>query len=84
MTKSRSVLVRMSDDSGKSYREMTTLIYCSITVFLDNRAVYGIMWKILLQPDRPQMTIMFMRTACWIARSTNTQPEYVLFTAFPL
>jgi len=25
---------------------MTTLIYCSITVFLDNRAVYGIMWKI--------------------------------------
>jgi hypothetical protein len=30
-------------------------ILCSIT-FSENRAVYEIMWKNMVQPDRPQMT----------------------------
>jgi len=30
------------------------------------------------------MTIWRMRIACWITETTDTQPEYVIFIAFPL
>ena len=33
---------------------------------------------------RPQMTILYMRIACWIPNSTNTHCEYVILIAFPL
>jgi hypothetical protein len=52
--------------------------------FFENRAVYAIMWKNSVQPDRPPMTIRRMRIARWIPKTTNTQPEYVILTAFPL
>ena len=42
------------------------------------------MWKSMVQPDRPQMTIWHMRIACWILKSTDTHSEYVILTAFPL
>ena len=41
--------------------------------FSENRAVYEIMWKIMVEPDRPQMTIIWrMRIACWITKATDT------------
>jgi len=43
----------------------------SVTFFL-NRAIYEIMWKNIVGPDRPQMTIWRMRIACWIPKATNT------------
>jgi len=39
--------------------------------FSENRAVYGIMWKNIVQPDRPQKTIWRMRIVCWITKATN-------------
>jgi len=30
------------------------------------------------------MTIWLMRIACWILKSTDTHPEYVILIAFPL
>jgi hypothetical protein len=36
--------------------KIKTHILCSIT-FFENRAVYEIMWKNMVEPDRPQMTI---------------------------
>jgi hypothetical protein len=30
---------------------------CSVMLFYESRAVYEIMWKIVAQPDRPQMTM---------------------------
>jgi hypothetical protein len=42
------------------------------------------MWENTVQPDRPQMTIWRMRIACWIPKATETHPEYVIRTAFPL
>jgi len=44
---------------------------------------YEIMWKNVVQPDRPQMTIWRMRIACWITKATNTHSEYVILIAFP-
>jgi hypothetical protein len=47
-----------------------------------NRAVYEIMWKDMVNPDRPLMTIWRMRTACWIPKATNTHSDYVIVIAF--
>jgi hypothetical protein len=49
----------------KAVEKIKTHILCSVTFFL-NRAVYEIMWKNVVQPDRPQMAIWRMRIACWI------------------
>jgi hypothetical protein len=40
------------------------------------------MWKIILEPCRPQIKIWRMRIACWIPKATNTHSKYVTFTAF--
>jgi hypothetical protein len=36
--------------------------------FSENRAFYDIMWKHMLEPDKPQMKIRRMRIACWIPK----------------
>jgi len=52
--------------------------------YFQNRAVYEIIWKNIVQPDGPQMTIWRMRNACCIHEATNTHSEHVILTAFPL
>ena len=52
--------------------------------FFENHSVYEIMWKNILKPDRPQMTIWRMRFACWITKATATHSECVILIAFPL
>jgi hypothetical protein len=37
----------------------------------------------MVEPDRPQMTIRYMRFACWITKATDTHSEYVILSAFP-
>ena len=46
--------------------------------FLQNRAVYGIMWENIVQPGRPLMTIRRMRFACCVTEATDTNSEYVI------
>ena len=43
----------------KFVEKTRTRILCSLTFFFfsENRAFYDIMWKNMLQPDRPQMTV---------------------------
>jgi len=38
----------------------------------ENRAVYEVMWKNIVLPDRLQMTIRRMRIACWTTKATHT------------
>ena len=52
--------------------------------FKKNRTVYEIMWKNVVEPGRPQMTIWRMRIARWIPKATDTHSEYVILIAFPL
>ena len=52
--------------------------------FFDNRSVYVIMWKNILQPGRPQMIIWRMRITCWTPKGTDKHSEYVKLNAFPL
>ena len=40
--------------------------------FPENHAVYEIMWKNAVEPERPQ-TIWRMRFACWISKNIRAQ-----------
>jgi len=42
------------------------------------------MWKNIVEPGRPQMTIWRMRFACWVTKTTDTHSEYVILISFPL
>jgi len=44
-------------------KKIKTHILCSITIF-ENRVVYELMWKDIVQPDRLQMKMWRMRIAC--------------------
>ena len=46
--------------------------------FFDNSALSEIMWKNIVQPEEPQMTVRRMRMVCWIPKVTNTHSEYVI------
>jgi hypothetical protein len=48
----------------------------------ENCAVYEIMWKNIIETDRPQMTIPHMYIACWITKATETHSEYVILISF--
>ena len=39
--------------------------------FFKIRAVYEAVWKNIVEPGRPQMTVWFMRIVCWIPKATN-------------
>jgi hypothetical protein len=49
----------------------------------ENSAVYEIMWKNVVEPDRPQMAIRRLRFACWIPKAINTYSENVIPIDFP-
>jgi hypothetical protein len=50
---------------------------------LKNRVFFEMMWKNIVQPDKPQVTIWRMSIACWIPKATETIAEYVTNIAFP-
>jgi len=56
-------------------------ILCSVT-FLKNWAVDNRMWKNIVEPDRPHMTIWHMSIAHWIPKATNTLLGYVILNWF--
>ena len=66
---------------------LTYHIICSTTFFptKKTRAVYEIMWKNILQPERPQTKNKrrCMCFACWITKAIDTHWEYVTVIAFP-
>jgi len=81
---SRSVLLRMRNDSYTSCRANQNTLFMFNNLFFENIVIYEIMWKNVVQPDAPQMTVWRMRIACWISKSKSTHSEYVLLTALPL
>jgi len=64
--------------------KIKTHTLCSINIFLENRAVYEVMWKNSVQPEGPHTTVWRMRIACSIPRATNTHSEHVIFIACAL
>ena len=61
----RSVRLRLRNSSDKICRKnQTHTLY-----FSENRAVYEIMWKNIVQPEWPQITFWCMRYACWLTKT---------------
>jgi hypothetical protein len=81
---SPSIFLRTRNVSDKSCREIQDTRVKFSYISSENRVVYGVLWKNIVGPGRPLMTIWRMRTACWIPRATNTHLEYVILIAFPL
>jgi hypothetical protein len=52
--------------------------------FFENRAVYEVMWKNIVERSRPQMTIWHMHFARWISKATNTHSAHVILIEYPL
>ena len=52
--------------------------------FLENGAVYGILWKYIVEPGKIQIIIRRMRIACWIPKAKDTLSEHVIPIAFTL
>ena len=51
------MLLRMRNISDRSYRENQNTNFVFNNFFFENRAFFEIMWKNMVGPDRPQMTI---------------------------
>jgi hypothetical protein len=51
--------------------------------FFQNRPVYET-WKIIAEPDKPQVTIWRMGFTWWIPKAANTRQEHVILIALPL
>ena len=85
MVISRSILIRMRKFSDKIVEKIKTPMLCSVTfTFFKNRTIWEIMWKNIVDPGRPHITIGCMRIACWIPEVANTHSQYVKRIAFPL
>jgi hypothetical protein len=69
----------MRGASDKIYRENLNTRFVFSNFFSENRAVYEIMWKNVVEADR-QMTVWRMRIACWIPKATNTLSKYEYVT----
>ena len=53
-------------------KEVKIHVSCSVNFFSENRAVYEITSKNVVEPERPQITI-WRRVACWISKTTRAQ-----------
>jgi hypothetical protein len=68
----------------KVVEKIKTHILCSlIFFFFENRAVCEIMWKNIIEPRRPQMTIWRMRISSKITKATYSKSECETFVVFP-
>jgi hypothetical protein len=74
----------MKSVSDKTAEKIKTHNSFIITFFFENHAIYETMWKNILQPGRPQMTIWGILIACWMCKATITLLEYVILAAVPL
>jgi len=72
----------MRNASDIGCRQNQNMHFMSNNMFSENRAVYEIMWKCVLDSDMPQIIIRRMRIACWITEATDTHTEYVLLIVF--
>jgi len=82
MTMSLWNTLRMINISDKFCRENQK--YFKLNYFSDNITVYGIIWKNILQPDRPQITIQLRHNpfACCVHMATDTHADYVMLFCY--
>ena len=65
------LIMRVVSDKSCRENQDTHLMFNNV-FFFKNRAVYEIMWKNIVQPERPQMKIWRMRVTSWTPGATDT------------
>jgi len=81
---SRSVLLTIRNVRQICRENQNAHFILNKSFFSKNRAVCEIMWRKMLEPDRPQMRLRCMHIACWIPKTTNTHLNCVILCVFPL
>jgi len=79
------ILLRMKNVSYKCTENQNTHSKFNKFFSPEKSNVYEIMWKSMVEPESPQMTILRMLFACWITKvtytcthtHTHTNSEYV-------
>jgi len=59
----------------KVVEKIKTYVLSSTTFFFENRVLYEVMWKNIVERGGPQMTIGRMRIACWIHKATHAHTQ---------
>jgi hypothetical protein len=80
---SRSVLRKIRNVSDESCRKNQNTHFV-FNIPPPKVVLVVTMWKNIVEPDKPQMTIWRLRFVYWRLKATNTHSEYVIATAFPL
>jgi hypothetical protein len=70
--KSRWILLRKRNISDKCCGETQNTHFVFSNPPPENRVVYEIMWKNIVERGRAQMAIQRMRSACWVTKATDT------------
>jgi len=61
--------------SDKRYKENQNTHF-TFSNFFENHTVYEIMWKNIVEPEEPQMTIWRMRILRRVPKTKNTHSRY--------
>jgi len=72
----------MRNVSEKIVEKIKTQFFFQLHIS-ENRAVFEITWKNMVDPRGPQMKIWSVLLVSWINKATGTNPEYVILMTFP-
>jgi hypothetical protein len=67
----------MSHVSDKSCKENQNKFYIKYLYFFENHAIHELMFKYIVEPGRPQMTVWLVGIACWIPTATDAHSHIV-------
>jgi hypothetical protein len=67
----------MRNVSDKTVENIKAQILCSVIFFSKNGAIYEAMWKNIVEPGRPKVTLRLMHIVFWITKATNTAASVV-------
>jgi len=62
----------ISEEEKKLDKTATHILRPITFFYTQNRSIYEIMWKNIVERGRTQMAVWRMRIACWIPKATNT------------
>jgi hypothetical protein len=71
----------MRNLSDKSCRDNQNTHFVFNNYFFENRDIYEIMWKNMVEPDRPQVTIWLIHISL---KARHTHSEFAILIAFSL
>jgi len=78
---SHSVLLRIRNVSHESCRKNRNTHFM-FSIFFKSR-LCDIIWKVMVESDRPKMTTGRTCITCWITKAKNTHSNYVILIALP-